>query len=92
VARPAAQAWASGDLEGIKAHYSEPKALDCLSQSATFSKLWAQSVSDTVSAIDDALTKSGKTIVVVNIGELLRQNGVVERLKAKGLTIEGPGV
>jgi len=91
-ARPAAQAWASGDLEGIKAHYSEPKALDCLSQSATLSKLWAQSVSDTVSAIDDALTKSGKTIVVVNIGELLRQNGVVERLKAKGLTIDGPGV
>lgn len=91
-ARPAAQAWARGDLEGIKAHYSEPKALDCLSQSATFSKLWAQSVNDTVSAINDALAKSGKTIVVVNIGELLRQNGVVERLKAKGLTIEGPGV
>src|SRR5690348_2075503 len=90
-ARPAAQAWARGDLEAIKAHYSEPNALNCLAQSATFSKLWARSVNDTVASINDALTKSGKTVVVVNIGELLRQGGVIERLKAQGLTIEGPG-
>src|SRR6266851_5359334 len=36
-AKPAAEAWAQGDLAGIKAHYSEPNALDCLGQSATFS-------------------------------------------------------
>jgi uncharacterized protein YbaP (TraB family) len=90
-ARPAAQAWARGDIEGIKAHYSEPKALDCLSQSQTFSKLWARSVNDTVASIDDALRQSGKTVVVVNIGELLRQGGVIERLKAQGLEVDGPG-
>ncbi len=89
-ARPAAQAWAQGDLNGIKAHYSEPKALDCLGQSATFNKLWARSVNDTVTAIDDALGRSGKTIAVINIGELLRRGGVIERLKAQGLTVEGP--
>ena len=90
-ARLAADAWAKGDLEGIKAHYAEPKALDCLGQSASFSRLWAQSVSDTVAAIDAALDRRGKVVIAINIGELLRRNGVVERLKAQGLTVEGPG-
>jgi uncharacterized protein YbaP (TraB family) len=90
-ARPAAQAWAQGDLAGIKAHYSDPKALDCLGQSATFNKLWAKSVSDTVAAVNDALDRNGKSVAVINIGELLRKGGVIERLKAQGFTVEGPG-
>jgi uncharacterized protein YbaP (TraB family) len=90
-ARLAAQAWAGGDLDGIKAHYSEPKALDCLGQSTSFSKLWARSVRDTVAAVDDALGRSGRTVMVINVGELLRKGGVVEQLKAQGLAIEGPG-
>lgn len=90
-ARPAAEAWATGDLDGVKAHYSDPKALDCLGQSASFSKLWARSVSDTLSALNAALKSPGKTIAVVSIGELLRKNGIVDRLKAEGFTVEGPG-
>jgi len=90
-AKPAANAWATGDIEGIKAHYSEPNALDCLGQSATFSKLWQRSVDDTVNAIDSALKHRGKTVVVINIGEFLRKNGVLERLKAQGLQVDGPG-
>lgn len=90
-ARPAAEAWATGDLEGIKANYSDPKALDCLGQSHAFSKLWDRSVNDTTSALDQALKTPGKTIFVVSIGELLRKNGIVDRLKAEGFTVEGPG-
>jgi hypothetical protein len=90
-ARLAADAWAVGDVEGIKAHYSEPKALDCLGQSASFTRLWQRSVDDTVGAVDTALEHRGKTVIVINIGELLRKNGVLERLKAQGLQIEGPG-
>ena len=90
-ARPAAEAWASGDLDGIKAHYSDPKALDCLGQSASFSKLWARSVNDTLGALNAALKSPGKTIAVVSVGELLRKNGIVDRLKAEGFTVEGPG-
>jgi hypothetical protein len=89
-AKLAAYAWAIGDIDGIKAHYSEPKALDCLGQSASFTKLWQRSVDDTVGAIDDALKHHGKTVVVISIGELLRKNGVLERLKAQALKIEGP--
>jgi uncharacterized protein YbaP (TraB family) len=90
-AAPAAQAWADGDLDAIKAHYSEPKALDCLGQSASFNKLWERSVADSVHAIDTALAEPGKTVAVISIGDLLRKNGVIDRLKAQGFTIEGPG-
>jgi uncharacterized protein YbaP (TraB family) len=90
-ARLAAEAWANGDLDGIKANYSEPRALDCLSQSASFNKLFQRSVSDTMAALDAALSRPGKTVAVINIGELLRQNGIVDKLKAEGLTVEGPG-
>jgi uncharacterized protein YbaP (TraB family) len=90
-ARPAAEAWATGDLDGIKAHYSDPRALDCLGQSASFSKLWARGVNDTLSALNAALKSPGKTIAVVSIGELLRKNGIVDRLKAEGFTVDGPG-
>jgi|SRR5579871_1811004 len=91
-AAPAASAWAEGNVEGIEEHYSEARALDCLSQSASFGQLWERSVRDTVTAIDGALSRSGKTIVVINIGEFLRKNGVLERLKAQGLELEGPPV
>lgn len=90
-AKLAAEAWAIGDVDGIKAHYSEPKALDCLGQSASFTKLWQRSVDDTVGAVDTALKQRGRTVIVINIGELLRKNGVLERLKTQGLQIEGPG-
>ena len=90
-AKLAADAWAIGDIEGVKAHYSEPKALDCLGQSASFTKLWQQSVDDTVAAVDTALKRRGKSVLVINIGELLRKNGVLERLAAQGLRVEGPG-
>jgi uncharacterized protein YbaP (TraB family) len=90
-AQPAARAWADGDLETLKAHYSEPKALDCLSQSASFNKLWERSVNDTVGAVDTALKRPGKTVLVIEFGELLRKNGILDRLRAEGLTVEGPG-
>ena len=90
-AKLAASAWAAGDLDGIKANYSDPKALECLGQSASFNKLWQRSVSDTMAALDAALARPGKTVAVINIGQLLRKNGIVDRLKAQGFTVEGPG-
>ena len=43
-----------------------------------------------VTAIDAALNQPGKTIVVINMGPLLRKNGVLERLTARHITIEAP--
>jgi hypothetical protein len=47
-------------------------------------------VSDYTAAINAALDKPGKTIAVIDIGPLLRKNGVLERLEALHITIEGP--
>lgn len=91
-AKSAADAWAIGDLEGIKAHYFEPNALDCLGRSASFTQMWLQSVADSVTAIDGALERPGTTVVIIDIGELLRKNGVLKRLAAQGFQIEGPAM
>ena len=49
-----------------------------------------RNVADTVTAINAALNQPGKTIVEVQIGPLLRRNGVLQRLQAMHLPIEGP--
>jgi uncharacterized protein YbaP (TraB family) len=87
---PAAEAWATGDLKGIKAHYS-PSALEqCAQRSNSFSKLDQRGIADSLAAIDEALSKPGKTVMLVDIGSLLRNTGVAEKLRAQGVVIEGP--
>lgn len=86
----AAEAWAAGDLAGIKAHYSSTQLVACAKKTGSFAKLDQRGVADTLAAIDDALSKPGKTIMLVDIGSLLRNTGVIEKLRAQGVVIEGP--
>jgi len=86
-----AQAWAVGDIRTVKANYSEWRLGTCIMAAVQkFSDIDGRNVSEYVSAIDAALDKPGKTIVVINMGPLLRKNGVLERLTAKHITIEAP--
>ena len=50
----------------------------------------AHNSAEYVSAIDAALNQPGKTIVVIGMGPLLRKGGVLERLQARHIAIEGP--
>lgn len=86
----AAQAWAVGDLAGIKANYSPSALMDCVLQSASFNKLNQQAVDDLLKAVHAALSTPGKTVMLVDVGTLLRGAGVMEKLKAEGITVEGP--
>jgi hypothetical protein len=87
----AARAWAVGDIRGVKAHYSEWRLGTCIMAAVQkFSDIDGRNVTEYVSAIDAALDKPGKTIVVIQMGPLLRKNGVLERLNARHITIEGP--
>ena len=43
-----------------------------------------------IERLDAALDKPGKTIVVINMGQLLRKDGVLERLQGRHIAIEGP--
>lgn len=90
-AQSAAQAWAIGDLDGIKAHYSETKLDSCLQQSGVYAALRDREISDVANAITGALDKPGKSFAVMPIGIWLRKGGVLERLEGSGLTISGPG-
>lgn len=87
----AAKAWAVGDLDGVKAHYSETRLDACLQQSGVYAALRDKAISDVANAISGALDKPGKSFAVMPMGIWLRKGGVLERLEAAGLTISGPG-
>ena len=86
----AAEAWAVGDLEGMKANYSEATVFGCLQAVPKFATLWARSVDDVTKAVDAALDGGGKTVMVASLGVLLRKDGILDRLRAQGATVEAP--
>jgi hypothetical protein len=87
----AARAWAVGDIKTVKANYSEWRLGNCLMGAVQkFSDIDGRNIAEYVSAIDAALDKPGKTIALIYMGPLLRKNGVLERLQARGIAIEGP--
>ena len=86
----AAKAWASGDLGGMTRNYSEPTIFACLQRIPKFSTAWAQSVIDTDNAVLHALDQGGKTVMVTSLGTLLRKGGMLDRLRAHGITVESP--
>jgi len=90
-AAPAAEAWAAGDVAGMEANWSQPQFYDCLiALSSHATRLNSRAVDDTVAAIAEALDGGGHSVAVVDIGILLRKNGVLEKLAAKGISIAGP--
>jgi uncharacterized protein YbaP (TraB family) len=87
----AARAWAHGDIRTVKANYAQPRLYDCIIAAVQkASDINARNDADYAAAIDAALNKPGKTIAVIGVGPLLRKNGVLERLQAKGIAIDSP--
>lgn len=86
----AARAWAAGDLEGVKANYSESKLFSCFDQTKTFAAYREELISDYFDAVQNALAKPGKTLVVIGMGPLLRKNGLLERLEQSGIAVASP--
>ncbi|HEY3777763.1 MAG TPA: TraB/GumN family protein [Rhizomicrobium sp.] len=87
----AANAWATGDVSGMMANWSPSNYYECLVQlSAHATALDARSIDDTVASVNDAIADGGRTVAVVDIGILLRKDGVLDRLKAEGISIAGP--
>jgi uncharacterized protein YbaP (TraB family) len=87
---PLAAAWSVGDVKGIEAHYTSRVFWQCAKAATSFGKLYEWAVADYLKAIHEALAKPGKTVLVTDVGPLLRSTGVIEKLHAEGLTIEGP--
>lgn len=87
----AANAWALGDVSAMMTNWSPSNYYECLVRlSSHATAIDARSVDDTVQAITDALAGGGKTVALVDVGILLRKDGVLDRLKASGVSVTGP--
>ncbi len=89
----AADAWALGDVAGMVANWLQPNFYQCvvaLSSHAT--ALDARSIDDTVAAVDEAIDGGVRAVAIVDIGILLRKGGVLDRLRAEGISITDPGI
>jgi hypothetical protein len=90
-AAPAAHAWAVGDVKTVKAHYAPNRLDDCvIAQVHKVADIDEHSIADFTGAVAEALNQPGKSVAVIDMGRLLRKNGVLDRLAARGLSIEGP--
>lgn len=90
-ATAAANAWAVGDIKAVKTNYGESHLANCVITAVhSVADIAERDVADYTLAINDALDKPGKTVAVIDIGPLLRRNGVLERLQALHVTVEGP--
>jgi len=88
---PAAEAWAIGDIRNVKANYAESRLINCVIAAVhSVAGINERNAADYTTAIDAALNAPGKSIAVIDIGPLLRRGGVLERLKALNVAIEGP--
>ena len=89
--RAAANAWANDDVAGMMANWAPSNYYQCLFElSPHASGIDARSIDDTVKAVNAALANGGRTLVVVDVGILLRNDGVLDRLRAAGVSVTGP--
>lgn len=86
----ATQAWANADLKTARDNSPSSATLACLEGSGSTRDVLDRATDDTVKAIDDALSKPGVAVISLPMSVLLRQNGVLDQLKAQGADVSEP--
>jgi hypothetical protein len=85
---PAGHAWTRGDVAGA---VLAPRSFDrCLLELNGGVDVWRRSREDQVNAIAAAMAKPGHAVALVNLRTLVAEDGVVQRLRAKGFKVTGP--
>jgi hypothetical protein len=84
-----AQRWAAGDVVQLAA--SDRGYQACLASAPGVAAEIRGTIDRSTRAIEAALKIPGKSVALVNFRPLLAQDGVLARLKAKGLTVTTPG-
>lgn len=87
-----AEAWGRADMAAVLKDHREIPAGKCLPpDSETVALAAASTAADTfVRPLDEALNRPGKAIAVIPLSLLLRQDGVLDRLKATGVDVVAP--
>jgi hypothetical protein len=84
----AARAWASGDVAGA---LSAPRSFSrCLLLMNGGSEVWRRATRDQAASIADSLGTPGHAVAIVSIRRLLAEDGVLQQLRARGLSVTGP--
>jgi uncharacterized protein YbaP (TraB family) len=89
-ARPAAAAWAVGDLKAVRENSSASLVDSCLLELPSVQSLVEQGSREAVETIHAALNRPGRSVAVIDLTFLLRRNGVLDRLKAEGDRVTVP--
>jgi len=85
------KAWAEGDVPTILANHREPAWVTCFLAQPKYAAIYeTYAVDDMVKAVDDALKTPGKSVAVMPLSDLLRRDGILDRLRAEGVTITAP--
>jgi uncharacterized protein YbaP (TraB family) len=85
------KAWGKGDLKTVTQNYQDQPYLACdlaNPDSAAFIQTYA--VDMMVEALGVELETPGKSVAVVEISDLLRKDGVLDKLRAQGVEVTSP--
>jgi uncharacterized protein YbaP (TraB family) len=88
-----AAAWAVGDVDALRKLPLPDQQAVCLatlSNSARFKDLNEKAARSWMQGADEALATNTSTLALKSIYELIGPGGILERLRAKGYTVEGP--
>jgi len=86
--RAAAEGWAKGD---VAAALREPRSFDrCILLLGGGTELWNRARDDRTAAIADALKTPGHAVAIVNLRQLLAEDGIIVALRRRGLEVQGP--
>ena len=85
------RAWSEGDVKTALASYRDSAMLTCnLTTPGWREQYDALFIGGMVSSIGEALAKPGKSLAVVPFSDLLRKDGVLDRLRAQGVEVSSP--
>jgi hypothetical protein len=88
--RAASEAWAHGDMKALRRLSIKDDGLACLEDVPSAQALIDRGVAEGVAVMDDALSRPGKTVALVDMRYLDRAGGILDRLKARGAVISVP--
>ncbi len=91
-AAAASHAWATADLKTARDNSPSAATVACIDGAPSSRAVLDQVTNDTVTAIDTALQTPGKSIITLPLSVLLRPDGVLQQLQAKGAEVSQPEI
>ena len=85
-----AKAWADGDLKAVRAMYRGALIDQCVLAVPSLQAVLDKGMAQGVSAVNTALSKPGRSVLVVDLSLLVRPDGLLDQLRAAGDEVTVP--